>query len=96
MKRAMIVALVTVVAVAGPIQANAESKFQRAPARIEHHQPFERSEPHRFHGHVPYRVYGYAPSCAWTQGYWGYQPYVDASGQGWYVPQWVPPQYVCY
>jgi len=67
----------------------------RRPGRIEHHQTFDRGGPHRFHGHVPYRFYGYVPTCSWTQGYWGYQLYVDANGQGWYVPQWVPAQQVC-
>jgi len=96
MKRAMIVALVILAAVAGPVQARAEGQFHSAPGRIEHHQPFERGGPHRFHDRVPYRFYAYAPTCSWTQGYWGYQLYVDANGQGWYVPQWVPAQQICY
>jgi hypothetical protein len=96
MKRAMIAALVILAAAAGPIQARAETQFHGTPGRIEQHRGFERGGPRRFHGQVPYRFYGYAPSCSWTQGYWGYQPYVDANGQGWYVPQWVPAQQVCY
>jgi len=96
MKRAMIVALVILAAVAGPVQARAEGQFHSAPGRTEHHQTFERGGPHRFHARVPYRFYGYAPTCSWTQGYWGYQLYVDANGQGWYVPQWVPGQQICY
>jgi len=95
MKRAMIVALVILAVAAGPIQARAETQFHKPTGRIESRHAFERGEPHRFHGRVPYRYYGYAPTCSWTQGYWGYQPYVDANGQGWYVPQWVPAQQVC-
>ncbi len=96
MKRAMILMLVVLAAAVGPVQASAETHFRGAPGRIEHHQAFERGGPHHFHGRVPYRVYTYAPPCAWQPGYWGYQPYVDATGQGWYVPQWVPAQYLCY
>jgi hypothetical protein len=96
MKRAMILMLIVLAAAAGPVQVSAETHFRGAQGRIEHHQAIERGGPHRLHGRVPYRVYSYAPRCAWQPGYWGYQPYVDANGQGWYVPQWVPVQYVCY
>jgi len=100
MKRAMIVALVILAAAAGPVQARAETQFHKPTGRIESPHAFDRGDLHRFHGRVPYRYYSYAPSyaptCSWTQGYWGYQLYVDASGQGWYVPQWVPAQQVCY
>ncbi|HEV8529936.1 MAG TPA: hypothetical protein VGT00_00795 [Methylomirabilota bacterium] len=96
MKRAMILMLVVLAAAAGPVQASAETHFRGAPRGIEHHQAFERGGSHRLHGRVPYRVYSYAARCVWQPGYWGYQPYVDAYGQGWYVPQWVPAQYLCY
>jgi hypothetical protein len=95
MKRAMIVALVILAAAAGPVQARAETQFHKPTGRIESRHAFERGEPHRLHGRVPYRYYSYAPTCSWTQGYWGYQLYVDGNGQGWYVPQWVPTQQVC-
>jgi hypothetical protein len=102
MKRIVILALVLLAAIAGPAQARDERQFHGTTGRAGHHRPFQRAAPHRLHGHVPYRfysyapIYSYAPSCSWRQGYWGYQPYVDASGQGWYVPQWVPAQYLCY
>ena len=51
----------------------------------------------RFEGRGVHNFHGYAPStCSWQDGYWGYQPYVDAWGRYTYVPQWVPAQYLCY
>jgi hypothetical protein len=89
MLRKLVLVLVIVAVAAGPALAR-DDRGSRG-----EHRRIERVAPHRAYRHVAPRFYSYARTCGWQGGYWGYQPYIDANGGYWYVPQWVPAQYVC-
>jgi len=103
MLRRAIVAMAALAVLVGPglaaAQAQAQAQSSQRPAGPGGGQWSRRDHDEHNRGQQPVPVtgLGYIPAaCGWAGGYWGYFPYVDVYGQYWYVPQWIPPQYVCY